>query len=434
VVGFDGKLTEATGPYAGMRVKAARAKVVEDLKKKGLIDHIDEKYIHSVGTCYKCGTIIEPLPLPQWYIKIAPLAKKAIFYIKNKKIVFAPKRFEKIAIQWLSNFHDWNISRQIVWGIRIPAWQCDKCNHWIVTDGQKPDYCPKCKNNYLNQDADVFDTWFSSGQWPYATLLAQSEIPNSNGQTPQTDFNYFYPTSVMETGYDILPWWVCRMIMLGIYATGKIPFHTVCLHGLVRDAKGQKMSKSKGNVINPIVMTDLYGADSLRMALVFGTAFGNDVPMSENKIRGMRNFGNKLWNIGRFIKMNVDNFKKNKKTIPDPETKPSLDKLRPEDKKILSQLGMLQRRVKRALEEYHFDQAANALYEFTWHSFADKYIEATKEGLRNNDTAALHALLYVYLTSLKLLHPFMPFITEEIYAQLSFKKTLPLIISPWPKE
>jgi valyl-tRNA synthetase len=432
VIGFDGRLTAITGPYAGMKVKAARTKIVEDLMKKGLIDHVDEKYSHSVATCYKCGSTIEPLPLPQWYIKIEPLAKIASLAIKNKEIVFAPKRFEKIANEWLKGFHDWNVSRQIVWGIRIPAWQCIQCKEWTVTEGKKPEKCSKCGNSNLTQDPDVFDTWFSSGQWPFATLMVHPE-GSPRGVNRPGDYDYFYPTSVMETGYDILPWWVCRMIMLGIYVTGTVPFKTVCLHGMVRDVKGQKMSKSKGNVINPITMTDLYGADALRMALVFGTAFGNDVPMSEDKIRGMRNFSNKLWNIGRFIKMNIDGFRQNKLPIPKEEAKPDLDKLQPKDKRILSQLGMLERRITRSLEDYHFDKAANALYKFIWHAFADKYIEAVKERLRNNNQEALHTLLYVYITSLKLLHPFMPFITEELHRQLLGEKMEPLIISPWPK-
>lgn len=425
IIGFDGRLTEMTGPYAGLKVKIAREKVVEDLQKRNLIDHIDDTYSHTVGICYKCNTILEPLPLPQWYIRIRPLAQKAIAAIRNKKISFVPKGFEKIAIGWLTNFYDWNISRQIVWGIRIPAWQCKKCNDidkWIVTDGDKPKTCPSCGGDNLVQDEDTFDTWFSSAQWPFITLMVNK----------MEDFNYFYPTSVMETGYDILPWWVCRMIMIGIYVTGKVPFKTVCLHGLVRDAKGQKMSKSHGNAINPLLMTDKYGADALRMALVFGASLGRDLSLSEDKIRGMRNFSNKLWNIGRFIHLQRELFEQQKIKVADFNLATHRMKLPLEDKKILTQLDMLTRRVTHAISNFRFDQAAGAIYEFIWHELADKYIEASKEKLRQYDVVKLSVLTHVYTTSLKLLHPFMPFITEEISDIFSQKKDVPLIASRWP--
>ncbi|KKS98194.1 MAG: valyl-tRNA synthetase, valyl-tRNA synthetase [Candidatus Gottesmanbacteria bacterium GW2011_GWA2_43_14] len=418
---IDPKYRARAEKYHGKKVKAARDLMVEDLKADGLLIKTDEKYTHRIGTCYKCGATIEPLPLPQWYIKIRPLADKAIASVKSKKIKFAPKRYEKIALQWLTNFRDWNISRQVVWGIRIPAWKCLDCRNdeWIVTDGNSPSSCPKCKGQNLEQDPDTFDTWFSSGQWPFATLEVNSK----------KDFGYFYPTSVMETGYDILPWWVCRMIMLGLYATGEIPFQTVCLHGLVRDAKGQKMSKSRGNVINPLSMADLYGADALRMALVFGTAFGNDVPMSEDKIRGMRNFSNKLWNIGRFVKMHRESYRNQKKY---PENLSVEKSTNAEDKKILGELTKLTEVVTETVEEFRFDKGAEALYEFLWHSLADKYIEAVKDRLKNYDRQALAVLTHVFITSLKLLHPFMPFITEELNKQLSPENRVPLIVSPWP--
>ncbi len=434
VIGFNGKLMEkkeVPTDYQNLNIKNARDLIVAYLSKPeiNLLDHIDTNHKLVKEICYKCGNTIEPLPLSQWYIRIRPLADKAVEAIKKKEVTFAPKKFEKTAIQWLNNFHDWNISRQIVWGIRIPAWFCIDCKRnngmdkkWIITDGDKPK-CPDCQGNNLSQDPDTFDTWFSSAQWPFATLKVNH----------QGDFDYFYPTSVMETGYDILPWWVCRMIMLGIYATGRVPFKTVCLHGLVRDAKGQKMSKSRGNVISTIFMTKLYGADALRMALIFGTAFGNDIPMSEDKIRGMRNFCNKLWNIGRFIKINMENYKIDQESISKKGIKPDLAKLQAEDKKILSQLGMLERQVTKSLDNYQFDKAANALYGFIWHSFADKYIEEVKERLRQKDIIAIHTLVYIYGVCLALLHPFMPFITEEINRQLFGEKEKPLIISSWPK-
>ncbi|OGG03603.1 valine--tRNA ligase [Candidatus Gottesmanbacteria bacterium RBG_16_37_8] len=410
--------------YHGKKVLAVRTMMVEDLKEDDLLLKTDENYTHRIGTCYKCGTVIEPLPLPQWYIKIRPLADAAVKAILSKKIKFAPKKQEKTALQWLNNFHDWNISRQIVWGIRIPAWKCLKCgsDEWIVTSGEKPDKCPNCRGTDLEQDKDTFDTWFSSGQWPFATLQVNHE----------GDYEYFYPTSVMETGYDILPWWVCRMIMLGIYAVGEIPFQTVCLHGLVRDKNGRKMSKSKGNVINPLVMADLYGADALRFALIYGTAFGNDVPMSEDKIRGMRNFSNKLWNIGRFIKMNFESFQNEKKSIDLKSKIPEKNLTDQNDQKLLRDLDAVIKNTTKSIEEYRFDKGAESLYEFIWHNLADKYIESVKERLKNYDEKALNVLTYVFLTSLKLLHPFMPFITEEINKQLSGKNS-PLIISTWPK-
>ncbi|QQG44508.1 MAG: valine--tRNA ligase [Candidatus Roizmanbacteria bacterium] len=414
VIGFDGKLTAIAGPYAGLRVKAAREKVVEDMKKKGLIDHIDENYTHTVSTCYKCNTTLEPLPIPQWYVRIRPLADRAIKEIKAKKIYFLPKRFKKMAIQWLTNFHDWNISRQVVWGIRIPAWHCIDCDHggiqeWVITDGDKPEKCTKCQSTHLEQDIDTFDTWFSSAQWPYATLLSQSGISNFKFQISKENsendfFNYFYPTSVMETGYDILPWWVARMIMMGYYVIDKPPFRLVFLHGLVRDKKGQKMSKSKGNVINPIDMVDKYGADALRMSLLFGAKEGNDISMSEEKIVGMRNFTNKIWNIGRFIHLNQ---------IPNPNVKFQMSNT------ILKELKKEFEEEKKAylknMKNYQFTKALDLVYDFLWHRFADYYIEQLKDDLRTGKIDVLEVLRSVYKENLIMLHPFAPFVTEAVW-------------------
>ena len=387
------------------------------MQARGLIDHIDENYVHTISTCYKCGNILEPLPLSQWHIKITPLAVAAKKAIKEKKIAFVPKRFEKIANMWLTNFHDWNISRQIVWGIRIPAWHCADCDAWTVTAGETPVLCVKCHGTNLSQDTDNFDTWFSSGQWPFATLKANK---------PE-DFDYFYPLSVMETGYDILPVWVCRMMMLGIYMTGDVPFKTVYLHGLVRDAKGQKMSKSKGNVINPLKMADLYGTDALRFSLVFGTAAGNDQSLSEDKIRGMRNFANKLWNIGRFILMS---FETAGKEIPFYE--PTMKLTNASDKRIISELNMLIVAVTKNMEQYRYSDAAKKIYDFSWHKIADVYLEKNKERFAAGDTQALSVLRHVFFMILKLLHPFMPFITEELYQKIPGWNKTPLIVSSWP--
>ena len=397
VIGFDGRLTDAAGPYAGMKVKAARIKVAEDLASRGLMDHIDEHYTHTVATCYKCGTVLEPLPLPQWYVKIAPLAKRAIQAIQEKKVTVVPRRFEKHMLQWLTNFHDWNISRQLVWGIRIPAWNCTDCNSWIVTDGKQPAKCTSCPNTKLMQDPDTFDTWFSSGQWPFATLQASS------------DFDYFYPTSVMETAYDILPWWVCRMIMLGLYITGDVPFRTVYYHGLVRDEKGQKMSKSKGNVINPLAMVNQYGADALRMALIYGTAAGNDQSLSEDKIRGMRNFANKIWNATRYVISMSDVLSGEK------------------DKELTDNLKINIETMTKRLNKFGISQAADWIYHWFWDIYCDRYIELSKKGLLSKKV-----MLDALEVNIRLLHPFMPFVTEEIWGKLPKKTSDPLIISAWP--
>jgi valyl-tRNA synthetase len=410
VIGFDGKLTALAGKYAGLRIKAARELVVKDLGEKGLMDHIDQNYTHTVAICYKCGNTLEPLLLPQWYIKVAPLVSPAIEAVKKQEIKIVPKRFEKVYYEWLENLHDWNISRQVVWGIRIPAWKCEQCNEWIVTQGQTPKKCTHCNSTNLVQDTDSFDTWFSSGQWPFVTLMT-----NKMG-----DFERFYPTSVMETGYDILKPWVSKMIMMGIYATGKIPFETVYLHGLIRDGKGQKMSKSKGNVVNPIEMVDKYSADSLRMALIFGSAAGNDIAFSEDKIRGMRNFTNKLWNIGRFIEINKQE-KIQDTSLVKPENKT--------DKKLTEDINKLTKKITQNIDKFELNLAAESLYEFIWHEFADNYIENVKSRITKDSYSVL---LASYLTLLKLLHPFMPFITEEIYGKLDPEKEM-LIISSWPK-
>ncbi len=293
VIGFDGKLNEKAGKYKGLYIKQARKIVVEDMKNMGLIEKIDENYTHTIEVCYKCGTTIEPMLLPQWFIKMESLAKPAIEAVKKGEIKIFPQRFEKTYLDFLENIRDWNISRQIVWGIRIPAWQCQDCNEWAVTAGETPNACGKCKSKNLKQDEDTFDTWFSSAQWPFATLQT----------TKSGDFENFYPTSVMETGYDILRWWVARMVMVGIYVTGKVPFKNIVLHGLVNDPLGKKMSKSKGNVVDPLDLVEQYGADAVRFALVYGTALGNDQSLSYPKLEAARKFTNKLWNMARFIEM-----------------------------------------------------------------------------------------------------------------------------------
>jgi len=414
VIGFDGKMNKKAGKFAGLYVKQARKSVVENLQKKGLIEKIDENYTHRIGLCYKCKNPIEPLPLSQWFVKMEPLAQPAIEAVKKGKIKVYPKNMEKLYFQFLENIHDWNISRQIVWGIRIPAWKCKDCGMWIVTSGETPGKCPICSSTRLAQDEDTFDTWFSSGQWPFATLRRSKE----------GDFEEFYPTTVMETGYDILRWWVARMVMLGLYETKQVPFENIVLHGLVNDPLGKKMSKSKGNVVNPLELVDTYGADAVRFALSYGAALGNDQSLSFSKLEAMRNFTNKLWNMARFIEMNQKSKIKNQKSLKE------LKKMvkNENDKAMIEKTEKLSSDVTRLLEKYDFNHSAQALYDFAWHVFADKYIEDVKNRIDKDSCLILNSL---YLILLKLLHPFMPFVTEEIYKRLWEREDY-LIISEWP--
>jgi valyl-tRNA synthetase len=402
VIGLDGRLNEKAGRYQGLTVKEARRAVVEDLQKAGLMEKVDENYKHAVAVCYRCKSVIEPLPMEQWFVKVAPLVKEALAAMDKGEVKFTAKRFDKIARHWYANLYDWNISRQIVWGIRIPAWKCSKCGEWTITAGETPDRCSKCKSKEITQDSDTFDTWFSSGQWPFATL-----------QTSQKgDFEYFYPTSVMETAHDIIPFWVIRMIMLGLYETGKVPFREVLIHGLVRDKEGQKISKSKGNVIDPLVMVERYGADALRMGIVWGALVENDISLSEDNIRGQRNFANKIWNVARFVLMDRTSHK----------SQPNED-----DRKIIKELVATTKKVTKALDAYRLNEVVEELYEFVWHKFADVYLEKTKA----RRAEAQPTLELVLKESLKLLHPFMPFVTEAIWKELGEKEML--ITSSWPK-
>jgi valyl-tRNA synthetase len=349
------------------------------------------------------------------------LAEPAIEAVKKGVIKIYPKSLEKMYSQFLENIRDWNISRQIVWGIQIPAWSCKKCNEWTVTSGEEPQEC-KCGSKELVRDQDVFDTWFSSGQWPYATLKTTNALE-------------FYPATVMETGYDILRWWVARMVMLGIYIQKKqgidelrqqIPFQNIVLHGLVNDPLGKKMSKSKGNVVNPMEIVDQYGADAIRFALAYGTALGNDQVLSYPKLEAMRKFSNKLWNMARFIELQSKKMGKPHSSVK--ATSPE-DVKNIRDWEIITKEEELVKEVTRLLENYDFNHAAQNLYDFTWHEFADLYIEGVKNRINENSYAVLTAS---YLTLLKLLHPFMPFITEEIYTRL-YGGEGDLIISEWPK-
>jgi len=372
IIDFQGRLLPMAGEFGGMKILEARPLITEKLKSKGLLVKIDENYKHTIKTCYKCGTMIEPQIKEQWFVKMKPLAEPAIRAIKNNKIKFIPDRFKKISLHWLNNIIDWNISRQIVWGIKIPG----------------------------ESTNEVFDTWFSSGQWPFATLMT----------TGKTDFKTFYPTTVMETGGDIIFPWVCRMIMLGIYVTKKIPFKYVYLHGMVLDAKGQKMSKSKRNVINPLDLIEKYGTDALRIELVTGNTPGTSLALDENKIKGYKNFANKIWNAARFVLTQNKN-----------------NKLLKNDSKYLSDFKKLKKEITKNMDNFKFYIAAEKIYHYFWHVFCDKIIEESK---KNNVSKIV--LFKIFSECLILLHPFMPFITEEIWSLLPGKKSL-LIIEKWPK-
>lgn len=425
VIDDAGRLTNTPEKYIGLKVEKAREEVVKDLEAAGKIKKI-EKIHHTVGTCYRDHGVIEPKVSKQWFLKVEPLTKMALKAIKDKYVKFVAKQYEKIAIHWLKNLRDWNISRQIVWGIRIPAFRCEKCLEWNITDGSNPEKCISCGNDKLTQDSDTFDTWFSSGQWPYATLLSSSKSKSKKqksklpvGISTTEDFEYFYPNSLMETAYEILPFWVIRMIMLGLYATDKVPFREVLIHGLVRDREGQKISKSKGNVIDPIAMVDKYGSDALRMGLIWGALVERDITLDEQKIAGQRNFANKIWNVARFVFSNETGAKSLK-----------LKAQSEDDKWIKAELKKTTKKVTKMLDTYKLNEAAEEIYEFVWHKFADIYLEKTKD--RRAD--AQKTLELVLKDSLKLLHPFMPFVTETIWQQLSSSKDSTLLISAsWPK-
>jgi len=416
VIGKNGKMTLIVPPsYQGLKTSEAREKIVKDLKSQSLLEK-EELYKHIVGSCYKCGRTIEPMLSEQWFIKIKPLANKAVEAVKKGRIKFVSTKYEKIFFHWMKIFRDWNISRQIVWGIQIPAWYCKECNEIIVTDGKKPTKCEKCGSEKLHQEKDVFDTWFSSGMWPFATLMAGGP----------KDFDAFYPTSVMETGWDILPWWVARMIILGIYFTGKVPFKYIYLHGMIRDKDKQKMSKSKGNVINPLGVIEERGADALRMSLIFGSEVDNDVVVSEDKVITQQRFANKIWNASKFVLANLGN-DFNPKKIKHP-------KYTKQDKWILKELEKSTKKITVDIEKYKFHEAAQEAYHFFWHKFCDKTIENVKIRINNNSPdaqAGKLTLWNVLYQSLKLLHPFMPFITEEIYQNLPVKDKKLLMIEKW---
>ena len=402
------------GKYNGMDRYEARKAIVADLEAGGYLVKVED-YSHSVGTCYRCHSDVEPISSEQWFVKMAPLAKEAIRVVEDGEVKFVPERFSKTYLNWMYNVRDWCISRQLWWGHRIPAWYCADCGHVTVSKTDAVE-CEACRSKNIEQDPDVLDTWFSSALWPFSTLGWPEETE---------DLKYFYPTDVLVTGYDIIFFWVARMIFSACEQMHEIPFHTVLIHGLIRDPQGKKMSKSAGNGVDPIEMIERFGADALRFNIITGNSPGNDMRFYVERCEAMRNFANKLWNASRFVMMNL--------TIGDcalPE------KLELEDRWILSKLNSLRGEVRENLDRYELGIAAQKIYDFIWDSYCDWYIELTKPRLNGGDAAAKEGaervLLYVLTDILKLLHPFMPYITEEIFQAIPHEGEA-LIVAPYPK-
>lgn len=416
IIDWRGKLLPIAQEFEGMKIAEARDKIVEKLQTKGLVTKIDENYTHIVKRCYKCNTMIEPQVKDQWFVKMKPLGDMALASVDKGEIRFIPDNFEKIFRYWMENTMDWNISRQIVWGIPIPAWLCATCDTHMALAGDTAPTCLSC-NKPMEKDNDTFDTWFSSGQWP----LIVTGYPDGK------DYPRYYPTDVMETGHDLIFKWVPRMVIFGLYLGKKAPFHTVYLHGLVNDAQGKKMSKSKGNVVNPLDLTQKYGTDALRMGLIIGNTPGSDLALREDKIKAYKLFANKLWNITRFV---LSSFGEEAARIDNAA-------LTPKDIEILKELEVITKDVTKDMDGFRFYMAGEKIYHYVWNTFADKILEENKERLYGDDIpekyGAQAMLMLLLERSLILLHPFMPFVTEEIWQSLPDRKEL-LIVAQWPHE
>ena len=416
ILNDDATINSLGGKYAGMDRYEARKAMVEDLKEQGLLVKV-VPHSHSVGTHDRCGTTVEPMIKPQWFVKMDEMAKAAIKTLDDGNLQFVPARFDKTYLHWLENIRDWCISRQLWWGHRIPAYYCDECGEMVV-GREMPEKCPKCGCTHMHQDEDTLDTWFSSALWPFSTLGWPDKTP---------ELEYFYPTDVLVTGYDIIFFWVIRMVFSGYEQTGKCPFNTVLIHGLVRDSQGRKMSKSLGNGIDPLEVIDKYGADALRMTLITGNAPGNDMRFYWERVEASRNFANKVWNASRFIMMNMEKA---------PVHEVSLDDLTMADKWILSKVNTLAKDVTENLDKFELGIGLQKVYDFIWEEFCDWYIEMVKPRLWNDEdstkAAALWTLKTVLINSLKLLHPYMPFITEEIFCNLQDEEAS-IMVSAWPE-
>ncbi|MFC1949152.1 valine--tRNA ligase [Chloroflexota bacterium] len=423
ILNSDATMNENAGPYTGMSRDECREAIVADLEKDGLLVKT-EPYGHSVGHCERCGTVVEPLVSEQWFVKTKPPAEPAIDAVKDGRITIIPSNYSKVYLNWMENIRDWCISRQLWWGHRIPVWYCRDCGELTVTVDE-PKACCKCDSTNIEQDPDVLDTWFSSALVTHSTLGWPDDTE---------DLRYFYPTSVMETGYDILPFWVSRMIMMGLEDTGDIPFHTVYLHGLIRDEMGDKMSKVRGNVLNPIDTLEQYGTDALRFAVITGTSAGTDSKLSTAKLEAGRNFANKLWNATRFVVRSIDSSQASMEI--------KKGSLPTEDRWILSRLNRTIASVTRLLEDFQFAEAQRQIYEFLWSAYCDWYIELAKIRLRSGEEetpSPIPVLVHVLETSLRLLHPYMPFVTEELWQNL--KQHLPsdwqtvesIMVAPYPE-
>jgi len=415
----DGTMSEEAGKFAGLDRFDCRAKLLVELDNGGFLGEMVE-HIHAVGHCYRCKTVVEPSVSKQWFVKMKPLAKPAIKAVRDGSVNIIPKGWENTYFNWMENIRDWCISRQIWWGHRIPAWHCKDCSA-ITVGREDPVVCSACGSRDIMQDPDVLDTWFSSALWPFSTMGWPSDTP---------ELRFYYPTSALVTGFDILFFWVARMIMMGIKFMGEPPFKDVYIHALVRDKEGQKMSKSKGNVIDPLVMVEKYGTDAFRFTMAAMAAQGRDIRLSEERIEGYRNFCNKLWNAARFIQMNLGEFEAGAMKLYELKTLP--------DRWIVSRVQTVAAEVDRALAAYRFNDAANELYHFVWHEFCDWYLELIKPVLYGDDTNQKHdtlnCLVNVFDKILRLLHPFMPFITEELWQALPMSRPKPsIVISNYPK-
>ena len=417
VINDDATMNSKAGKYAGMDRYECRKALVEDLEKEGLLVKV-VPHSHNVGTHDRCGTTVEPMIKQQWFVKMDDLIKPAVEGVKNGEIKLLPKRMEKTYFNWTDNIRDWCISRQLWWGHRIPAYYCDECGEMVVSKNA-PEKCPKCGCTHMTQDPDTLDTWFSSALWPFSTL----------GWPEKTeDLDYFYPNDVLVTGYDIIFFWVIRMIFSGYEQMGKAPFHTVLFHGLVRDSQGRKMSKSLGNGIDPLEVIDKYGADALRLTLITGNAPGNDMRFYWERVEASRNFANKVWNASRFIMMNLEGME---------VTKPAISDLAPEDKWILSAVNTLTKDVTENMDKFELGIAVQKVYDFIWDEFCDWYIEIAKVRTykKDEDARAANSALWTLRTvlgqALKLLHPYMPFITEEIYCTLNPQEET-IMLADWP--